>query len=112
MQIGHFEKSSEGYHGLLRALGIDEPISIVPAAPSDAENAPDWRVHLGTTDSGPEIGAGWDRSGDKAGRYISMLIDSPVLTQPIRARLFRSERHEGRHDLVWTRPQTPTEKDD
>ena len=39
---------------------------------------------------GPEIGAGWKRTGEKAGEYVSLVIDDPALAQPIRANLFQS----------------------
>ena len=41
-----------------------------------------YRVHLGDGD-GPEIGAGWKRTGEKAGEYVSLVIDDPALAQPI-----------------------------
>jgi hypothetical protein len=47
--------------------------------PSDAENAPDYRVHVSaTSNDGPEIGAGWKRTGEKAGEYVSVLLDDPA----------------------------------
>jgi len=76
---------------------------LVPAESSDAENAPDYRVHLGDGE-GPEIGAGWKRTGEKAGEYVSLLIDDPTLTQPIRANLFRSTDDHATWVLNWNRP--------
>jgi uncharacterized protein (DUF736 family) len=110
MHIGSFHKNAFGFVGRIHTLGLDLALAIVPAEPSDIENAPDWRVHLGGNEVGLEAGAGWDRTGDKAGRYISLQLDCPTLGQPIRARLFRSEQHEGLHQLVWTRPQLQAEK--
>ena len=43
---------------------------------------------------GPEVGAGWKRTGEKAGDYVSLLLDDPALTQPIRANLFQSDDEE------------------
>ena len=70
---------------------------------SDAENAPDYRVHLGDGD-GPEIGAGWKRTGEKAGEYVSLVIDDPALAQPIRANLFQSGDDKSAWVLNWNRP--------
>lgn len=110
MHIGSFQKIGPNYAGRIYTLGIDLALVIVPAEPSDADNAPDWRVHIGENAAGPEAGAGWDRTGDKAGRFISLLLDCPTFAQPIRARLFRSDRQDGLHELAWTRPQPQAEK--
>lgn len=53
----------------------------MPATSSDAEYAPDYRVHLGDADAGPEVGAGWKRTGEKAGTYLSLVLDDPMLAQ-------------------------------
>ncbi|BAV48062.1 hypothetical protein MLTONO_3159 [Mesorhizobium loti] len=72
-------------------------IIILAAEPSDAENAPDYRVHLFDGMSNkkvPEVGAAWKRTGEKAGEYVALLIDDPTFPHPIRANLFRDD--EGR----------------
>src|SRR3546814_9557360 len=91
-QIGEFTRTKNGYAGRIRTLSLDVEIALIPAEHTDAENAPDYRVHHGN-DDGPEIGAGWKRTGEKAGDYVSLQIDDPALAQPIRANLFRSEEH-------------------
>jgi uncharacterized protein (DUF736 family) len=50
----------------------------VPAEPSDAENAPDYRVASDDEPSRAEIGAGWKRTGERAGEYVAVLIDDPA----------------------------------
>ena len=70
---------------------------------SETENAPDYRVHAGDED-GPEVGAGWSRTGEKAGEYVSLQIDDPAFTQPIRANLFQSGNDRSAFHLLWTRP--------
>lgn len=109
MLIGTFHKTPEGYGGELDTLGLHEPLAFVRAAPSDTENAPDWRIHLGESEEGPKVGDGWDHTGEKAGRYISVLLEGPLLPQTIRARLFKSDRREGLHELVWKR-RRPTDE--
>lgn len=109
-QIGSFQRTREGYEGRLDTLGLDMQLSIVAAEPSDAENVPDWRVHRGDGDTGPEVGAGWNRTSEKAGAYVSLLIDCPTLAQPIRANLFRSSEHDGAYHLLWSRPQRRDER--
>jgi len=79
--IGSFTRTETGFTGRVEALGIDAPLTFVPAKSSDAENAPDYRIHHGAED-GPEIGAGWKRTGEKAGEYVALLIDDPTFPQP------------------------------
>ena len=80
-----------------------QDLSLVPAESSDADNAPDYRVHVGDGD-GPEIGAGWKRTGERAGEYVSLVIDDPALAQPIRANLFQSGDDKSAWVLNWNRP--------
>src|SRR3546814_8855299 len=68
-QIGEFTRTKNGYAGHIRTLSLDLEIVLIPAEHTDAENAPDYRVHHGN-DDGPEIGAGWKRTGEKAGDYV------------------------------------------
>jgi uncharacterized protein (DUF736 family) len=109
-QIGEFTRTKSGYSGHLRTLSLDVQVAVVPAEPSDAENARDYRVHLGDGD-GPEVGAGWKRTGEKAGEYVSLLIDDPVFTQPIRANLFRSDADDASWSLHWNRPPKRGERE-
>lgn len=44
MQIGSFFRTDNGYEGNIETATLDIRISIVPADPTDAEKAPDWRV--------------------------------------------------------------------
>ena len=102
-QIGCFQRTDDGYAGRLHSLNLDEILCIVAADASDADKAPDWRIFLGEDDAGLVIGAGWNRTGEKAGAYIALLIDCPTLTQPIRANLFQSTQQDGTHHLLWSR---------
>lgn len=105
MYAGAFKPTADGYSGRIRMFGIDEAIIIVPAEPNDAENAPDYRVHL-DEDTGPEIGAGWKRVGEKAGDYVSIEIDSAIFSgPPLRANLFRADDEGTTFNLSWNRPR-------
>jgi uncharacterized protein (DUF736 family) len=101
-QIGQFTRTQSGYAGRIRTLSLDLAIVFVPADNADVENAPDYRIHLGD-EEGVEVGAGWLQSGDRAGTYISVLLDDPVFGQPIRARLFQSDENGRNWGLHWTR---------
>lgn len=109
--IGQFSRTKSGYAGRVRTLIIDAELVLVPAENSDAENAPDFRIHLGPDDDGPEIGAGWKRTGEKAGDYVSLQIDDPTFGHPIRANLFQSADDKSAWGLNWNRPPKRGERD-
>lgn len=100
--IGNFTATRDGFLGRLQTLTIDAELAIVPAANSDIENAPDYRIVAGEGDAAFEVGAGWKRVGDKAGAYVAILIDDPAFMQPLRANLFQSAPRT--HVLMWSRP--------
>ena len=104
MQIGEFTRTISGFAGRITTITLDFELALVPAEPSDTEGAPNYRVHLGSDGDGPEIGAGWDRNGERAGPYVAMQLDCPALVQPLRANLFRSGDDDAAHHLVWNRP--------
>jgi uncharacterized protein (DUF736 family) len=110
-QIGQFTRTKSGYTGHIRTLMLGGPLTLVPAESSDAENAPDYRVHLGENDDGPEIGAGWKRTGEKAGKYVSLQLDDPALGHPIRANLFQADGDDGVWVLHWNRPSRRGDKE-
>ena len=106
-QIGTFKRTKTGISGRIRTLALDAELILVPVDKRDAENAPDYRIHLGDDDGaevGPEVGAGWKRSGEKAGDYISLRLDDPSFGQPIRANLFQADDKGTEFDLLWSCP--------
>lgn len=98
-QIGTFTRNDDGFFGRIRTLTLDVEVAILPADDADAENAPEHRIFL----DGQEVGAAWDRTGDKAGSYLSLTIDDPSFPEPIRARLFEADAKKGSWNLHWTR---------
>jgi len=109
--IGQFIRSNSSYSGYIRTLGLDAELTVVPAPQSDADNAPDFRIHLGPDDNGPEVGAGWKRTGERAGEYVTLQLDSPTFTFPIRANLFQSPDDEATWGLFWNRPPKRMDRD-
>lgn len=109
--IGEFTRTKSGYGGRIRTLALDAALVLVPAEQSDADNAPDYRVHLGDDADGPEVGAGWKRTGEKAGEYVSLQLDDPTFAQPIRANLFQSADGKSAWGLYWNRPTKRSERD-
>lgn len=102
--IGQFTRTRDGYRGRLKTLTLDATLTLVPAEPSDTENAPDYRIHIGSDDEALEVGAGWKRTGEKAGDYVSLLIDDPTFPHPIHANLFHSVSENDTYLLTWNRP--------
>lgn len=98
-QIGTFTRNDEGFVGRIRTLVLDAEVAIRPADEAETANAPNHRVFV----NGVEVGAAWDRTGDRAGAYLSVTIDDPSLAAPIRARLFQSDTRKDLWVLHWTR---------
>ncbi|MFC2254055.1 DUF736 domain-containing protein [Labrys portucalensis] len=109
-QIGQFTREKKGFAGRIHTLFLNTELAILPAEPNEAENTPDYRLHVGG-DDGPEIGAGWKRTSEKAGAFISLIIDDPALPQPIRANLFQAGGDKTSWSLHWSRPRDRAEKD-
>ena len=105
-QIGTFTRKDDGFFGRIQPLSVDAEVSILPAVGLEAENAPNHRIFT----NGLEVGAAWDRTGDKAGNYLSVTIDDPTFAQPIRARLFESDTKKDTWNLLWTRRAKQDEK--
>lgn len=113
-QIGEFTLDEDGFIGHLGTLLLHQDIIIVATEPSDTENAPDYRVHVFdamSNDTGPEIGAAWKRTGEKAGEYLSVLVDDPTFPHPVRANLFRDDDKGMSWSLHWSRPKPRDERD-
>ncbi|WP_434721295.1 DUF736 domain-containing protein [Mesorhizobium sp. RIZ17] len=109
-QIGELIRNQNGYCGRVQTLSLNLDVTIVEAQPSDTENSPDYRVHAGGED-GPEIGAGWKHSSEKAGEFVSLQLDDPTFAQPIRAYLFQNGDDKKSWSLQWSRPRDRAEKD-
>ncbi|MDF1836067.1 MAG: DUF736 domain-containing protein [Alteraurantiacibacter sp. bin_em_oilr2.035] len=111
-QIGQFTRDETGFTGRIHTLTLSRELIIVPAEHSDAENAPAYRIHYGDAD-GPEVGAAWTRTGEKAGKYLSVLLDDPALPQPIRVRVVVPGMNSlgTSWSLHWTRPRQREDRD-
>jgi uncharacterized protein (DUF736 family) len=106
-QIGTFIRDETGFIGHLMTLTLNQDVIIIETEPSDVANAPQYRIHIFdgmTNEAGAEIGAGWKRTGEKAGDYIAIQFDDPSFAQPIRANLFRDDDTGKDWSLHWSRP--------
>lgn len=102
MKIGYFLTAEGGLSGHITTLTLDIGVVLLATEPSENENAPDYRVIAGDDDEAREIGAGWKRTGEKAGNYVALQIDDPSFVQPLRANLFHDD--DAGHILIWSRP--------
>lgn len=113
-KIGTFIQQADGFSGRIHTFTQCRDIAITQAEPSDAENAPDYRIHLRDGDGqdlGPEIGAGWERTGERADMFVALVIDDPALAQPLRANLFRDGADSASWSLHWIRPHKREARD-
>ena len=113
-QIGTFNQHADGFSGRVHTFTQYRDLIIARCEPSDIENAPDYRVHLAMGDGqdvGPEIGAGWQRTGERAGTFVAIVIDDPGLAQPLRASLFRDGANTASWSLHWSRPSKREARD-
>lgn len=101
--IGTFSRISDGYRGRVHTLGLDAELVFVPVSNGGNDNAPDYRIHCDAPD-GPEVGAGWSRTGEKAGAFVAVQLDGPTFVHPIRANLFQANDVPDAFNLVWNRP--------
>jgi uncharacterized protein (DUF736 family) len=108
-QIGAFTRTQSGYSGHVRTLTLDIALFFVSADNADADNAPDYRIHLGD-EEGPQIGAGWKRTSEKAGEFVALVVDDPAFPEPLRAHLFRSGDNSTAWALHWIRLSKRSER--
>ncbi|MBD0417146.1 DUF736 domain-containing protein [Oryzicola mucosus] len=102
-QIGQFTRNDTGFIGRIHTLILDRELTIVSVERADAENVPDYRILHGGDVIPAEIGAGWKRTSEKAGNYISVLIDDPTFARPLRANLFQTGDDDSTWSLHWNR---------
>lgn len=98
-QIGTFTRTPDGFFGRIRTLTLNAEVTILPADGTDADHAPEHRVFL----DGVEVGAAWERFGEKAGTWLSITIDDPSLVEQIRARMFEADAEKSLWSLHWSR---------
>ena len=107
-QIGTFTRLRGLFSGRIRTLSFDAHIVLCPTNAGDTANAPNYSIHLNDAD-GPEVGAGWKRTSDRAGEYVAVMLDDPAFPAPFRANLFQQEHDKKVWVLVWNR-QTKREE--
>ena len=96
--IGAFKSNGTGFEGTIRTLTLQTDVKIVANDKKNGEKSPDFFVKAGDSD----IGAAWRMTskGDDPIDYLSVSLDDPSFSEPIRAALFEKN---GRADLVWDR---------
>jgi uncharacterized protein (DUF736 family) len=98
--IGTFTRGADGkFSGNLRTLTLTAKLQFAAEANKSKDNAPDYRVYLGTV----EVGAAWKRTAKESGRdYWSVKLDDPAFAAPLYASLVEAE--DGKvFNLLWSR---------
>ncbi len=87
--IGSFTAGKDGYVGTIRSLTVNVKAKIVANDQKSGEGAPDVRVYAGRA----ELGAAWKarNNGEEPCDFLSVQLDDPSFTEPIRAALFEGE---------------------
>ena len=97
--IGTFTRDKTGYAGAIRTLTVNIKARIVPNDARKSESAPDYRNFSGQV----ELGAAWKQrsAGETPRDYLSVVLDDPCFSEPVRAALFDDGKGSAR--LVWNR---------
>lgn len=100
-QIGTFTRLKGLFSGRVQTLSLTASVVLVPVH-SETPQAPDYIIRLSDS-GGLEVGAGWKKSGERAGDYITIQLDDPSFMAPLRANLFRQDNDHRVWILVWNR---------
>ena len=96
--IGTFKADKDGYSGSIRTLTLNAKVRIVATDQKPSPQSPDFRIIAGTT----EIGAAWRQTAEDQTSYLSVRLDDPSFTAPIRAALIE-KTDDGILRLLWRR---------
>lgn len=98
--IGTFTKTDEAFVGTIRTLTINAKTKIMPIKKKSSDAAPDYRIVA----AGADLGCGWMEKSKEDGKpYVSVKLDDPSFSSPIRAAFFQNEE-DGTGIMVWSRP--------
>jgi len=109
MKIGNFTKTKNGeFTGRLETLNLSHPLTFEPVTEKDNKKAPDYRIV--SSDSGIEIGAGWNQKSKSTGNpYIKTKIDDPSFPRTLWGALTGND--DGEYNLFWSRPKPGSTKE-
>jgi uncharacterized protein (DUF736 family) len=97
--IGTFKKSGTDYLGEIVTLSVQtKNVRIVPEATRASDNAPSYRIFVGSA----EIGAAWSKRSAEGRDYLSIKLDDPSFNAPMYANLFDGEDKDS-FILIWSR---------
>jgi uncharacterized protein (DUF736 family) len=105
MIIGKFTQKGEVYAGNLYGIGFAIPYVEFSPVSAKQGNSPDFVVFGAPCEDEPasELGAAWTKTSKAGKAYLSVKLDSPVLTTPINGALTRQQ--DGSYALVWNRKE-------
>ena len=97
--IGTFTKTDDAFVGTIRTLTVNAKSKIMPVREKKNDKAPDYRIVA----AGADLGCGWiEESKDDGKFYVSVKLDDPSFSSPIRAAFFPNDE-DGTGTMVWSR---------
>jgi uncharacterized protein (DUF736 family) len=99
--IGTFSLAKDGgWVGTIRTLTINAKVRLVPNDDRTSKKAPAFRVFVGDA----RIGEAWEAKtgGLRQKDYLRVILDDPLLAEPISAALFPSEQGDSAQ-MLWSR---------
>jgi uncharacterized protein (DUF736 family) len=96
--IGTFKADKDGYSGAIRTLTLNAKVRFVAIDQKPSTQSPDFRIIAGTT----EVGAAWRKTAEDQSSYLSVRLDDPSLSAPIRAAPIE-KTDDGVLRLIWRR---------
>lgn len=106
MIIGNFtyDPAKDTYTGTITTLTAGRGDVVIRPSKKSGTRDPDYRIEHVTAEGSVELGAAWNRTAEKTGPFLSIVLDDPVLPASIHAALFHEPHPSEASRLVWTRP--------
>jgi uncharacterized protein (DUF736 family) len=106
MIIGNFiyDPAKDTYRGTITTLTAGRNEVVIRPSRKTGARDPDYRIEHTTAEGSVELGAAWNRTAEKTGPFLSIVLDDPVLPASIHAALFHEPHPSEASRLVWTRP--------
>lgn len=95
--IGTFTRRGNGYTGTIETITFTAETKFV-AIDTESPKGPDFRIIAGNA----ECGAAWKQRSDKGNDYLSVVLDDPTFSAPIRTSLVETNI-KNEYALLWTR---------
>jgi len=107
LRLGTFGKDETGaLYGTVGGLGLGST-RVISLNDESADGRPFLRLIGDPLGAAYEIGAAFPREKDGM-NYYSVILDSPLLREPMNLALFPDRDANGSYNLIWSRPEAVT----